>query len=115
MHYFLKKLLDECKNPSFLHKITCIRLDHAGAVAKFYIYAFTLKDNVKHYNLPEIFYSFPKTLFIFKKLFSFHQNFNFYFDKSIWNSLKSFQKFHKFIYFKFTLNSSKSFRYFFKC
>ncbi len=33
-----EKLRNEYKNPSFLHKVTCIRSDHAGAVAKFCIH-----------------------------------------------------------------------------
>ncbi len=33
-----EKLQNECKNPSFLHKVTRIRLDHAGTVAKFHIH-----------------------------------------------------------------------------
>ncbi len=39
---FFKKLQNECKNSSFLHKLTSIRLDHAGAVAKFHIHGFIL-------------------------------------------------------------------------
>ncbi len=30
------------KNPSFLQKVTCIGLDHCGAVAEFHIYGFLL-------------------------------------------------------------------------
>ncbi len=37
-----QKLQDECKKTSFLHKVICIRLDHAGAVAKFHIHGFIL-------------------------------------------------------------------------
>ncbi len=37
-----EKLWNECKNPSFLHKITCIMSDHAGAVAKFHIHSLEL-------------------------------------------------------------------------
>ncbi len=37
------KLENECKNPQFLHKVTCIRSDHPGAVAKFHIHGFILK------------------------------------------------------------------------
>ncbi len=37
-----EKLQNECKNPSFLHKVICIRLDRAGTVAKFHIYSFIL-------------------------------------------------------------------------
>ncbi len=37
-----EKLQNECKNPSFLHKVTCIRSDHEGAVTKFHIHAFIL-------------------------------------------------------------------------
>ncbi len=37
-----EKLQNECKNPSFLHKVTCIRSDHAGAVAKFNFHGFIL-------------------------------------------------------------------------
>ncbi len=29
-----EKLQNECKNPSFFHKVACIRSDHAGAVVK---------------------------------------------------------------------------------
>ncbi len=38
----LEKLQNEFKNLSFLHKVTCIRLDHAGAVAKYHIRGFIL-------------------------------------------------------------------------
>ncbi len=37
-----EKLHNECKNPSFLRKVTCIRLDHAGGVAEFHIHGFIL-------------------------------------------------------------------------
>ncbi len=36
-----EKLQNECKN-SFLHKVTCVRSDHTGAVAQFYIHGFVL-------------------------------------------------------------------------
>ncbi len=37
-----EKLQNERENPSFLHKVTCIKSDHAGAVAKFHIRGFDL-------------------------------------------------------------------------
>ncbi len=37
-----EKVWNECKNPSFLHKVTCIRLDHTGIVAKLHIHGFIL-------------------------------------------------------------------------
>ncbi len=36
------KLQNESENPSFLHQVTSIRSDHAGAVAKFHIHGFIL-------------------------------------------------------------------------
>ncbi len=39
-----EKLQHECKNPSFLYKVTCIKLDHTGTVAKFHIHDFILKE-----------------------------------------------------------------------
>ncbi len=36
----IEKLQNECKNPSLFHRVTCIRSDHAGAVAKFHIHGF---------------------------------------------------------------------------
>ncbi len=37
-----EKLQNECKNSSFLQKVTCIRSDHVGAVAKFHIHGFEM-------------------------------------------------------------------------
>ncbi len=39
-----EKLQNEYKNPSFLHKVTCIRSDHTGAVVKFHIHGFVLLE-----------------------------------------------------------------------
>ncbi len=39
-----EKLQNECKNPSLLHKATCIRSDHAGAVAKFHVHGSILQE-----------------------------------------------------------------------
>ncbi len=39
-----EKLQNECKNPSFLDKVTCIRWNHAGAGAKFHIHGFILQE-----------------------------------------------------------------------
>ncbi len=36
------KLWNECKNPSFLRKVTYIRSDYVDAVAKFHIHGFEL-------------------------------------------------------------------------
>ncbi len=36
------ELQNECKNPSFLRKVICIRSDHAGALTKFHIHSFIL-------------------------------------------------------------------------
>ncbi len=41
-----EKLQNECKNSSFLHKVTCIRSDHADAVAKFHIHGFILQETL---------------------------------------------------------------------
>ncbi len=53
-----KKLQNECKNPLFLHKVTCIRSDHGGAVAQFHIHGFILKETliivIKFINMNEI-------------------------------------------------------------
>ncbi len=37
-----EKLQNGCKNPSFLHQVTCIRSDHAGTIAKFLIHGLIL-------------------------------------------------------------------------
>ncbi len=39
-----EKLQNECKSASFLHKVTCIRSDHAVAVAKFHIHGFIVYE-----------------------------------------------------------------------
>ncbi len=36
------KSQNECKNPTFLHKVACIRSDHLGAVAQFQIHGYIL-------------------------------------------------------------------------
>ncbi len=38
----IEKLQNECKSPSLHYKVTCIRSDHAGTIAKFHIYGFIL-------------------------------------------------------------------------
>ncbi len=37
-----EKLRNEYKSPSFFHKVTCIRSDHAGAIVKFQIHGLEL-------------------------------------------------------------------------
>ncbi len=39
-----EKLQNEYKNSSFLHKVTCIWSNHAGAVAGFHIHGFILQE-----------------------------------------------------------------------
>ncbi len=42
--FLFEKLQDDCENPSFLHKVTCIRSYHASTVAKFHNHGFILKE-----------------------------------------------------------------------
>ncbi len=47
-----EKLQNESKNLSFLHKVTCIRSDHTGAVAKFNIHGFETLEGFDVAHLP---------------------------------------------------------------
>ncbi len=46
MHYFLRKCRMNEKNPSFLHKVTCIPSYHTGTVAMFHIHGFLLQEDL---------------------------------------------------------------------